>query len=247
MDFKNTTALIIGGSLGVGRSLAMKLSGIGARTIAVARNRDRLDDLKSEATSVEIVATDASADGIADKLLADYAPNLLILAGGHRPTMKPLSENTWEEFSATWKADTKIAFEFSKAMLHSPNVDGATVISFASGAALAGSPLSGGYAGAKRMQHFISDYAMWEAGRRGSALNFLTVYPKQLIAGSSIAEDVSAAYAAAASITPEQFMDRWDKPLTADDIADHVIGLLESEGDLGPVYGVTGAGIEAMA
>lgn len=247
MALISKTALIIGGSRGVGRALALDLANRGIRTIAVARNTGPLDALKAKAASIETIAADASADGVAEKLLNDTNPDLLILAGGHQPKMQTLSENSWEQFSATWNTDTKIAFEFTKAALLAPMASGGTIVSFASGAAIGGSPLSGGYAGAKRMQHFVSNYAKWEAEKRGLDLTFVTIYPKQLIAGTSIADDVSAAYAAAASISAEQFMGQWEKPLTPDAIAGHVIDLLGGTEKIAPAYGVTGAGIEAIA
>lgn len=247
MAFDNKTALIIGGSRGVGRALALELAGKGTRTTVIARKQQHLNTLRAEAPSIETIETDASADGIAAKLLSKINPDLLILAGGHQPKMQTLSENSWEEFSAAWNTDTKIAFEFTKAALLAPMTGGGIIVSFASGAALGGSPLSGGYAGAKRMQHFVSNYAKWEAEKRGLDLNFVTIYPKQLIAGSSIAEDASAAYATAASISPEQFMGQWEKPLTPDAIATRVVGLLDGKNEIAPAYGVTGAGIEAFA
>jgi hypothetical protein len=44
-----------------------------------------------------------------------------------------------------------------------------------SGAALAGSPLSGGYAGAKATQRFLTAYAQQEATRAGLAITFTAV------------------------------------------------------------------------
>ncbi len=64
------------------------------------------------------------------------------------------------------------------------------------------------------MQHFVSNYSKWEAEKRGLDLTFATIYPKQLIAGTNIAGDASSAYAAAASISADQFMSQWDQPLT---------------------------------
>jgi 3-oxoacyl-[acyl-carrier protein] reductase len=242
------TALIIGGSRGVGRDLSVKLSARGIRTVTVARQRGDLDSLKGEAPAVSTVALDAAADGAADKLIAEYAPDLLILAGGHQPKMLSIAEMSWQDFSAAWNVDTKIAFEFTKAALLAPLPEGAAIVSFSSGAALGGSPLSGGYAGAKRMQHFVSNYGKWDSERRGLGLKFYTIIPKQLIAGTNIAGDASAAYAGARSITPEQFMNQWEKPLTAALIGDCVIDLLgDDSGTNSDAYTVTGTGMETMA
>jgi hypothetical protein len=52
------------------------------------------------------------------------------------------------------------------------------VIVISSGAALAGSPLSGGYAGAKATQRFITGYAQDEAQRAGLGITFTAVLPR---------------------------------------------------------------------
>ena len=125
---------------------------------------------------------------------------------------------------------------------------GGAIVSFASGAAIGGSPLSGGYAGAKRMQHLIANYAKWEAERHDLGLTFYTIYPKQLIAGTRIADEASSAYASARSVTREQFMSQWEKPLTAEQVADDVMDLLadDSGGNEG-TYTVAGTGREVCA
>jgi hypothetical protein len=51
-----------------------------------------------------------------------------------------------------------LAFNFCKAALLRPLPAGALVVLISSGAALAGSPISGGYAGAKRTQIFIKRF-----------------------------------------------------------------------------------------
>ncbi len=247
MSIPYKKALVVGGSKGVGRALAIELANTGVETVAVARNEAGLNALKADTPAIKTIARDASADNSASKLLDEVRPDLLIIAGGNRPEMKPLSQQSWDEFSATWNADTKIAFEFTRAALNGAMPDGGMVVSFASGAAIGGSPLSGGYAGAKRMQHYVSNYANWEAGKRGLDLTFITIYPKQLVSGTEIAKDASSAYADAASISAEKFMSQWEMPLTADVIASGVIGLLADSGQKSQTYGVTGAGLEVMA
>ena len=56
MTKKYSTALIIGGSLGTGRALAIKLSQANIRTIVVARNSQPLDALKCKFPAIEVKA-----------------------------------------------------------------------------------------------------------------------------------------------------------------------------------------------
>lgn len=239
-------ALIIGGSRGVGRDLSLKLAKAGVRTASVARNAADLDSLSAEAPAIETVACNAADNGVAERLLADHAPDLLLLVGGHNPKMQSITDMSWADFSAAWEIDTKIAFCFTRAALLAPMSEGSAIVSFASGAAIGGSPLSGGYAGAKRMQHLVSNYGQWEADRRSLGLTFTTIYPKQLIAGTRIADQAASAYADARSMSAEQFMSQWDQPLTPQFIGDQVMELLQQEAG-SATYGITAAGREIMA
>lgn len=246
MMFQYKKALVIGGSRGVGRDLSVKLAEQGITTVSVARNKADLESLRAEAPAIETIALDAAGEGVAETLLADHAPDLLLLVGGHSPKMQSIAEMSWSDFSAAWQSDTKIAFQFTRAALLAPMPEGGAIVSFASGAAIGGSPLSGGYAGAKRMQHLVSNYGKWEAERRGLGLTFTTIYPKQLIAGTGIADQASAAYAEARSMSAEQFMSQWDKPLTPQFIGDQVMELLEENAG-SATYGITATGRETMA
>ena len=248
MTETSKTALIIGGSRGVGRSIALSLSESGHRTVVVARNQPALDELQAEAPAIETIKRDATQDGAAKALLADVSPDLLILSGGHAPKMGSFASFTWEEFSAPWTADTKISFSFLKAALSQPMRSGGTVLSFASGAAITGSRLSGGYAGAKRMQHYLSNYSQAEAKGRGLDLTFVTLYPCQLIAGTDIGLEAAECYAEDASMSVEQFMGQWDKPLTPDRIAGYVADMVAaSEQPKAGAYMMRGTHIEAMS
>jgi NAD(P)-dependent dehydrogenase (short-subunit alcohol dehydrogenase family) len=240
-------ALIVGGSSGVGRELALGLAAKGVATTVIGRNAERLAGLTAANADIRTIACDAAADGAAAGLIRDVAPDLLVLVGGSRPKMAAFHEMDWDDFSATWNNDTKIAWEFTRAAITLPLAAGSTFVSFSSGAALGGSPLSGGYAGAKRMQHFLVNYGQREADRLGLDLRFMCIIPKQLMAGTGIGGEASAAYAEAAGIPVEKFMGQWEKPLTASVASTHLIDLF----DAGPennvaAFALTGVGVEAM-
>ncbi|MEH6631134.1 MAG: SDR family oxidoreductase [Halopseudomonas aestusnigri] len=247
MADKSNRALIIGGSSGAGREIALGLVKEGYETYVVARHAKGLDSLKSENPSLETITIDASQDGVAAGLIKDLSPDLLLLVGGHQPQMAPFHEQSWDQFSATWNNDTKIAYEFSKAAIENPMPKRSIIISFSSGASLGGSALSGGYAGAKRMQHFLVNYAQREADLLDLDLQFVSIIPKQLIAGTEIGKEASSAYAASVGKTSEQFMSQWEKPLTPAMIGDNILDLIKN----GPPEGtnafvITGLGLEAL-
>ena len=242
-----STALIIGGSRGTGRALAIKLSESGTRTIVVGRTLRDPEQLKNEYSSIEILALDAAAEEVASELLAEYEPDLLALVGGVQPKMDTIKHLSWDDFSSAWNTDVKIAFEFTQAALRLPLKSGAHIVSFSSGASLLGSPLSGGYAGSKRMQYFLVNYGQREADISKLGLKFTSIIPKQLMQGTDIAKQASSAYADAAGKTAEQFMGQWDKPLTPDLAGSLVYNLITESNDAGvKAYTLTGQGAEAM-
>jgi NAD(P)-dependent dehydrogenase (short-subunit alcohol dehydrogenase family) len=112
---------------------------------------------------------------VAWRLTEAYEPDILVLVAGATPVMLPLQQQTWETFSVNWDADVKIAFGWLRAALLRPLRPGSTVVVVSSGAAVNGSPASGGYAGAKATQRFIADYARDEVRRAGLGITITAV------------------------------------------------------------------------
>ena len=123
---------------------------------------------------------DAGGATVAASLLDRYEPEVVILVAGALPHMRPLQQQTWETFSVNWETDVRITFQWLREALLKPLRPGSRVVVISSGAALNanGSPLSGGYAGAKATQRFITGYAQDEAVRAGLNISFATVLPQ---------------------------------------------------------------------
>lgn len=245
MDMTSNKALIIGGSRGCGLALAGRLADTGTNVTIVARNSGGLDAASRQISGLNTIAADARDDGFAAQLIRETTPDLLVLAGGHEPRLASFAEMNWDEFSAPWNSDMKIAHGFMAAALNTPMAPGSRIVSFSSGAALNGSPLSGGYAGAKRMQHYLANYAQRESDMRGMDLTFSTIIPAQLMAGSSIGAAAAAAYGAVSGGSAENFMAQWEKPLTAELVADSIMHHLASDEPAG-AYLVTGDGMSPL-
>lgn len=240
------SALIIGAGRGTGREISLQLAASGTKVVAVSRTTTDLDSLAVENANITPSVGDG-ANGIAAGLIADVKPDLLVLAGGITPKMGTFFEQDWDSFSATWNSDTKTTFEFLQAAIETPMKSGSTIVTFSSGAAIGGSPLSGGYAGAKRMQHYLTNYAAWESDRRELDLRCFTIYPKQFIAGTKTADSACSAYAAARSVSQEQFMSQWEKPLTPEVLASRMIELVDHNAtNTTGAWGVTGTAMEPL-
>jgi len=247
------TAIVVGGGSGVGRATVLALAARGARVFAVGRDEARLRGVRAAATGPgEVVprALDATDGAALDRLIDEADPDVIVVSAGVRARLALVHEQTWETFSAPWNTDVKIAFQVGQTALRRPLRPGSVVVIVSSGAGLGGSPLSGGYAGAKRTQMFLAGYLQRSADTAGRALRFVAVVPKQLIAGTELGHEAADAYAALGGMTREKFMERFGVPLTADGVARAILQVWD--GTLAPplrdakVLGVTGAGLEAL-
>lgn len=245
---RGKTAVVIGATSGVGKATAKALVSAGVQVTAVARGADGLIQLRSEIpVGLETVEADASQATTAERLLSDRRPDFVVLTAGIHPTIAPLDQQSWESFSGPWNADTKAAFHVMQAVVRLPLRAGSTVVVVSSGAAIGGSPLSGGYAGAKRMQWLLAGYAQQVADAKQLGLRFVAVVPKQMIEGTQIAAEASAAYGAKQGISAAEFMKRYGVPLDADKVAAAIVRSLLGEVAQGvTAIAVTGRGIEAL-
>jgi 3-oxoacyl-[acyl-carrier protein] reductase len=158
------TTLVVGASRGLGRGIAKALAEAGAPVVAVARTAAALAELAAGAGTIEPEVADAGDATVAASLLDRREPNAVILVAGASPHMRPLRQQMWETFSVNWHTDVRIAFHWLREALLKPLRPASRVVVVSSGAALAGSPLSGGYAGAKATQRFITMYARRRQG-----------------------------------------------------------------------------------
>ena len=106
-SLEGRTAVVTGGSSGIGRAIAEALAQAGAFTVLVARGAERLDevatDLRERGCAVETVVADprpaygirAAADGI---VAAAGEPDIIVNSAGInlRPHMDQLDEDVWD-------------------------------------------------------------------------------------------------------------------------------------------------------
>src|SRR5580693_3827883 len=124
------------------------------------------------------VTADITGPVIAGRLIDAYRPSILVLNAGASPLARPLHQHTWQSFSQNWDVDVQHVFRWVREALLNPLPPGSTVITVSSGAALRGSPLSGGYAGAKATIRFITAYAADESERAELGIRFVSVLPQ---------------------------------------------------------------------
>ena len=246
-QLQGKVAIVTGGSRGLGKGIVKSLAAAGAEVWAVARNPDSLAQLQGEIEGVQTLALDISEPDAATRVFEAAQPDIVVLNAGAAHHMAPLQEQTWEQFGASWNTDVKAAFHFGKAALLAPLASGSQVIVVSSGAAIGGSPLSGGYAGAKRMQWFLTEYCQTESDRLNLGIRFTALLPKQIIGSTELGHLASSGYAARLGITKEAFLERFGAPLTPDGVGAGVLALLTDEAyKEGLGFGITGSGLEKL-
>jgi NAD(P)-dependent dehydrogenase (short-subunit alcohol dehydrogenase family) len=150
--------VVTGGSRGLGLGIVEALVAQKAHVTVVARDPERLAEV-SKRLGVNVARGDITDEKLARGVLADVRPSVLVLNAGPTPPMGALHELTWENFNRAWDVDVRAGFHWVQETLRLPLPRGSRVIIASSGAAVNGSPLSGSYAGAKRMLWLMALYA----------------------------------------------------------------------------------------
>lgn len=228
----DSTAIVTGASRGFGRGIAAALTSAGARVVGVARTGDG-------------VIADAADPATATRLIDEYQPRTLVLCAGAAPQMSPLQEQTWESFSQNWNVDVAQAFHWIRYALRRPLAPGSTVIAVSSGAAINGSPLSGGYAGAKATVKLITDYAALESERAGLGIDFVSVLPT-LTPATELGAKAVAAYAARQGVDVDMFVASLPPALTAEQVGKSVLGIATGERRDHRAYMLSSAGLAPL-
>jgi NAD(P)-dependent dehydrogenase (short-subunit alcohol dehydrogenase family) len=245
LSLKDRNLVVVGGSRGVGRRIVQAAAREGARVLAVARREEPLRQLAEEVPGTGVLALDAADENAPARVFARLRPDMLVLCAGAFPPAAPLQELDWQAFAANWEADVKIAFHFLKAALALPLAAGTSVLLVSSGAALAGSPNSGGYAGAKRTQMFMANYSQKESDRLGLGLRFTTLAPR-ILPDTDLGRSAVAGYARYLGISEADFIRSMDQPPSASDVADAAVAVFKDpERFKARVFVVSGKGLEA--
>ena len=228
MKISGQTIVVTGGSRGLGAGIVEVLAQRGARVCVVARSASHQPFATAQGKVVSITG-DIRDKILARQIIKDYQPTAIILNAGAIPPTTPIDVIDWDVFSQPWETDVRGALVWMQASLAAPLPYGSAVISVASGAALNGSPLSGGYAGAKRMLWLMGNYARILSNERNLGIRFQAVLPLQMVACTGVGDTAASAYASRLGIDSISFLARFGRPLTPLTFGEYVADVLESE------------------
>jgi 3-oxoacyl-[acyl-carrier protein] reductase len=250
-NLSGRTTMVAGAGRGLGRGVALAFADAGARVVAVSRTAAVFSEPPKGGGTIQPEVADAGDATVPASLLDRYEPEVVVLVTGASPHMRPLEEQTWETFSVNWQSDVRITFHWLREALLKPLQPGSKVVVFSSGAAVHGSPLGGGYAGAKATQRFITAYAQDEAKRAGLGITFTAVLSR-FSPQTGVGRPAVQAYAARTGQSVEQYLQSFVRstgPLVTPEIAGTaLVQLLTADAAaIAPAYLLTGAGLQELA
>jgi NAD(P)-dependent dehydrogenase (short-subunit alcohol dehydrogenase family) len=226
MSLKDKNVVVTGGSRGLGLGLVEALVAHGARVTVVARGAAALEAVRAR-LGVATISADVTDQISAQRILAEVRPDILALNAGATPRMGRLDQLSWTDFAAPWETDVKAGLHWLQAALNLPLKPGSRVLVVSSGAAVGGSPMSGGYGGAKRMLWFMAKYANGVAEEKGLGIRFQAIVPQQMVRGTGVGDAGANAYARVMGIKPEEFVARFGAPLPPREFGEKVVSVLD--------------------
>ena len=225
-QIKDKNIVVLGASRGVGREIALRACAEGGRVLAVARGEDELRRLAGEAPGIDILDARRRLRGCAGAHFCNNRlPDILVVCGGARPPIASIQDMSWREFTANWECDVKMSFLFCGHALRTPLKAGSAAILISSGAALGGSPISGGYAGAKRTQMFLAGYAQKESDRLGLGLRFVALRASRIMPETALGKAAVEGYARYLGIPSSDFVEGMTDRQSPGDVADAVMSI----------------------
>lgn len=247
MSLQDKHVVVTGGSRGLGLGLVEALVAHGARVTVVARGAEALAAVHAR-LGVATIPADVTDETAAHRILAEVRPDILVLNAGAKPRMGRFDQLSWADFTAPWEHDAKAGFHWLQAALKLPLKPGSRVLAVSSGAAVSGSPMSGGYAGAKRMLWFMAKYANSVSQQMELGIRFQAIVPRQMVLGTGIGDEGANAYARAMGITPEAFVARFGAPMPPREFGEYVVSVLDDpQHAAGFAFGLTGdAGVTML-
>ncbi len=190
VDFNEKSVVITGGSRGLGRALARRLAGEGARVLLVSRNKQELDEVVNEirecgGAAFGVVADVGDKDSvypIVGQAAALIGPVDILI--NNASTLGPvplrlLPETDCEEFERVLQVNTIGPFRLMKAVVGSMVLrEAGMIVNVSSDAAVEAYPTWGAYSASKAALDHLTRIAATELA--GTSVRFLSIDPGEM-------------------------------------------------------------------
>lgn len=153
-DLEGKVAIVTGASNGIGRAVAIELASRGARVLAVARDKVRLQSLESETGAIPCAISIETAEACAE--VASRArglgnPTILVNSAGRGGYLdRPIFEQTSEDWRSTMAVNLDASFELSRHIAQDIRQSGfGRIVMISSTAGEVGAPAMSAYCASK--------------------------------------------------------------------------------------------------
>ena len=225
MTTKTSTALITGGTSGIGRATANKLGEMGIYVLVVGRNAERgketVDDIRAAGGKADFISSDlrdaASACAVAKKALefGDGCVDILVNNAGIYP-FGPTDSMTEEEFDRVFSVNVKAPyFLVAELAPHMAKQGKGAIVNVSTMVAEYGAPGMSLYGSSKAAINLLTKAWAAEYGPSGVRVNVVSPGPTRTEGTSSMGEGLEHL----ASQAPA------GRPATADEIAEAIVFL----------------------
>jgi len=220
-----STALVTGGTSGIGRATAKKLAQLGIHVLVVGRNADRgakaVDEIRAAGGRADFISSDlrdaASARAVAKKALelANGTVDILINNAGIYP-FGPTHEMTEEQFDSVYSTNVKVPYFLvaELAPLMAKRGRGA-IVNLSTMAADYGAPGMSLYGSSKAAINLLTKTWAAEYGPKGVRVNAVSPGPTRTEGTDAMGEGLEQLAAQAPA----------GRPATADEIAEAIVFL----------------------
>jgi NAD(P)-dependent dehydrogenase (short-subunit alcohol dehydrogenase family) len=138
LSLSGKTAVVTGGSSGIGAAVVRIAAAAGAKCVAVGRDESRLTRVAAEAQQAggacTIAVEDLTADGAPERIvqsaLAAYGSIDVLVHSAGIFGPKPFLETSLREFDATWRINVRVPFALTQAAV--PHMASGSVVIFVS-------------------------------------------------------------------------------------------------------------------
>jgi len=153
-DLDGKIAIVTGASNGIGRAVAAQMAARGAKVLAVARDKDRLQSLEIETGAIPCAISIETAEACAE--VVSHArrigsPTILVNSAGRGGYLdRPIFEQTSEDWRQTLAVNLDASFELSRHVAHDIRRMGfGRIVMISSTAGEVGAPAMSAYCASK--------------------------------------------------------------------------------------------------